>query len=178
MEIDEPNSTSISLFDPSILDWDRPLPEGMINFLDVMGGMTLPKKYLGLDSLNLEIGDYVVQASVAKYLVDLSLNHPNYVGRRRSNPQIEKILFLGGIHIYQKGIIPGTTFEGYDLVRNGKIRVAFPPYPNLKSSSGLKLIVCGENFSIPEQTKRIEQIIIDYEEQDETRRKLDLGIYI
>lgn len=105
-------------------------------------------KYLGVDFLRQDIGNYIISASAAKHLVR--------VRRVRNNSSQEEILFDGLLVIYKED----------RLVIGGRIWYAQKPTPQLEGKGGLQFLLFGKEERIPELEQRITKIIEEHHEQN------------
>jgi hypothetical protein len=160
---------SVFLNDGSILPWERPLREERISMLHLYNGSTKLLEQIGFDTLDENIGPFLVRGSAAKYLADI-LHLGKYPFGEPDGDQRREILFVGGLTIYRNGKIPGTDIEGYDLERHGKIWVAKSPEDRYRSSDGLRNLIL-ENSEGP---ARIEAILAAYQEQDDGRAEAQI----
>lgn len=164
----------VFLNDGRFVEWKRPpriQRDGRIYLGSFMGvdASTQLKDYLGLDTFSGGFSDYVVFASAAKYLANISPWGKEGIieaGKKPSNPAEEMILFAGTIAFYKNGSIPGTELHGMDFVRHGEIFTARKPSLDLRISSGLRTLIFEGCKSSAEKLRRIEAIIRGYEEQE------------
>ena len=138
----------IFLEDNKIAMWSRP------GFSPHPLAETVLKEYLGIDSVNLETGNYLVLASAAKYLADVKRHvYPP------SETYVPSVLFEGDIQIFEQGTIPGTELQGRYRIVRAPIWTAVPDKPRFRGPDGLAKLI-GTN---------IEKVIRGYEVRQEER---------
>ncbi|GAI74216.1 unnamed protein product, partial [marine sediment metagenome] len=149
----EKKSKAIFLTQGDLLPWERPLKPGYMR-------MPIGMKYnaqtelvdsLGMEIFNRDVGRYSVQATAAKYLArvifldkNLGLSGVIDMGTEICGTPKRRIVFSGNITIYNKGQIPGTKLEGFDLESTGRIWLARPYTLIYRSDQGLSRIILGE----------------------------------
>lgn len=181
----------VYLHDWSILPWERPVGEKEISTLRWYNGSTTLVRFLGLETLNLHVGEnprrpddprglaksYQLIGSVAKYLADIGRlsEWRELADRDTTRPEIKReILFDGNVAIYKPGIIPGTKISGYNLVQEGRIWSATTNVLMAEKPKALVNLVLGE-FKGPEDAlRRVEAIIAGYKDQEENRKRAQL----
>jgi len=127
-------------------------------------GITKPLEHLGFIGINKDIGNYRVLASAAMVLAEITpRNYQNTDIHPDEWESERRILFDGGIQIYQDGLVEG--IEGYTLNRTGRIWVSTEDTPEIREEGLLHLI--GDT---PEN---ITAILAGYESQDNSRRKAE-----
>jgi hypothetical protein len=159
----------IYLYDNRILPWKRPLEPGQRPNLLQHNGLTDLVEELGINVVNEEIGNFKVIASAVRYLAKIafcSRDNPLAFDGQITSEVEKKILFVGGIEIYRKGLLPGTKINGYNLERQGKILVTTNLEEQYKSSDGLKKLIVTNKKDL----NRIESILLGYKLQEEARR--------
>ena len=141
---------------------------------------TRPSKFIGLENVDVEVGEYRIIGSAAEYQANIALldrdgfgknggcRNPREFARQRAE---QMFLFSGGIQIYTKGVQICDDnnkieegFEGYSLERREKIWVA------CKEPVTLSNLIVSPDASEQERVERIEAIIRGYEAQDEAER--------
>jgi len=169
----EKKSKAIFLTQGNLFPWERPLKPGYIKI--PMGvkynAQTELVKSLGMDIFNQDVGRYSVQATAAKYLAKVifldgsaGLNGLIDVNEEICGTPQRRIIFRGAITIYNKGQIPGTELEGFDLESTGRIWLARPSAPLYRSDQGLSRIILGEAVTEEGKERRIKAIIRGHEE--------------
>ena len=170
---EEKKEQKIFLTQGDLLPWERPLKPGYMR-------MPIGMKYnaqtelvdsLGMEIFNRDVGRYSVQATAAKYsarviLLDRSIGLSGVIDRGdeiRGTPK-RRIVFRGAITIYNKGQIPGTELEGFDLESTGRIWLARPPTLIYRSDQGLSRIILGKAVTEEGKERRIKAIIRGQEE--------------
>jgi len=154
---------AIFLEQGSIFPWEIP---GKFYFT-VYQGSTKLVEFVGTDKIDEVVGSFQIIGSAVKYLADIQrINYDPCIDN--PNKEEREMLFYGNICIYKKGQVPGTTFEGYNLEKMGKIWAATKPEDKFRSSNGLRDLVLGDN--IPDE-KRIEAILKGYQMQVDQARE-------
>ncbi|HLC81348.1 MAG TPA: hypothetical protein VJH68_01705 [Candidatus Nanoarchaeia archaeon] len=152
---------SVYLYDDSILSWNDPNLRQK-KFCRFSGSTTIID-FLGLDSINLRVGDYSnqtgsayhIHASAAKYLADII--HADNSGTAQEAKR--KILFAGAIAIYQLREIPGSKIRGPDLVANGRIWASTADHQVSRNPSGLRNLVLGDFDHPAEAVARVKLVV-------------------
>ena len=169
----EKKSKAIFLTQGDLLLWERPLKPGYMRMPMGMkyNAQTELVESLGMEIFNRDVGRYSVQATAAKYsarviLLDKNVGLGVLIDRGdeiRGTLQ-RKIVFRGAITIYNKGQIPGTELEGFDLESTGRIWLARPPSLIYRSDQGLSRIILGKAVTEEGKERRIKAIIRGHEE--------------
>ena len=172
MDNEKETKDLIFLHDWMIHQWERPLKEGYFRTGLTYDGKTELKKFLGQEIFNDFVGNYFVNAFAAMYLADISRSSGSLQILEEDpeliNPLQEEVLYVGGIQIYNKGIVPGTKINGLDFLNSGKIWFAEKFLGNGKNS--LKKLILGDLNLKKDSIKRIEKIIQGYEFQEKEEK--------
>jgi len=150
-----------------ILDWDLSETEKHMYGIIASESSTKLIEYLGLNKLDEIIDPYWVIASAAQYVADIVPFGRNSEKQTVKTKPERKILFSGSIAIYKFGIISGTEFSGYNLVKKGDIWTATKNLDTFRGEQGLRNLILDRNYK---DVKQIEGIVLGYEIQEKMRR--------
>jgi len=156
-----------------ILPWrtepEKPLLRGPLYAIETMGYNSSTKliEDLGFQVLDETIGPYHIIASTAKYLADI-IPFEGLGSEKETEPE-RKILFSGGLIVYQQGNIVGTELEGDTFVRQKRIWVATEPSEEYQGEQGLKKLVLNN----PPDIAHLEAVLKGYDVQEEDRREAE-----
>ncbi len=169
----EKKSKALFLIQGDLFMWEKPLKPGYMR-------MPIGMKYnaqtelvasLGMEIFNRDVGRYSVQATASKYLARVIFLDKNVGLSGMIDPNEEicgtpqrRIVFRGAITIYNKGQIPGTELEGFDLESTGRIWLARPYTLIYRSDQGLSRIILGKAVTKEGKERRIKAITIGHEE--------------
>jgi hypothetical protein len=161
---------NIFLEDYDILPWVRPTDRRQNPILGALDGQTtLVRQIEDLALIDETIGQYRVLGSAIRYEADIRLCTGRFTeSKPYTNPALRKVLFSGGLTIYEQGNIPGTEIQGFDLLKRGKIWVATEVEDKYIGLDGLKNLILGED---PSPTRRIQEIMQGYQTRKEKRRE-------
>ena len=127
--------SAVFLNDYSILEWERPLKRGYMRMSIEYNGQTDLVSQVDFQSVDFEVGDFRVVGSATIYeadIVHLQGKGIKRLGEVDLSLQRRRFLYSGNVVVYKKGIVPGTEFEGYDLISQGKVWLASDEHEGLE----------------------------------------------
>ncbi len=172
----------IFLTQRNLFPWKRPPKEGYCESSTRYNAQTELIEFFGMEILDQNIKGYRVCATAAKHLARVILfdrsrgvNGVIEPGDKIYGTPKKKIIFEGNITIYNKGQIPGTELEGFNLESRGKIWLAKPCIFEYAYSRGLSNVIFGRAATEKGKESRIKAIINGHEKikMTEERRRSD-----
>ena len=152
---------NVFLYDPKIIPWKTPLPEGM-TWVSIGKPSILIANLGDLQRLNEEVGPYKIIASAATYLANISHMTPDEINEMKKG-----ILYSGAIAIYKEDQIPGTRIQGHDLKKHGRIWTS----KDTGKARGLQNLIFANALHPDRKIERIEAILAGYEAQEKSRHR-------
>ena len=146
------NKQMKKLYDFNILQWGLTGINSSLYYM--MGGNTILKENLGIETVVDSIDNYTIHASASKHIIDVHRCDGDYMGEQTEKiPLEEELFFKGGIAIYQDD----------ELIRTGPIWFALKESPQYS----LKDFIFGDTHSDKGKKEIIEMILNAYEYRDD-----------
>ena len=126
-------------------------------------------KVIGVDNVDVDVRDFHINGSAVKYLVDVALFKDGYRGpevKVPTNPIQRRVLFVGGVQIYQERDIEDQKFNGLQLIRDGRVQTITSATERNMGDCGLLYLMFGKASTKKGHEKRVKAILGAYDDQE------------